>query len=333
MTRSRLPRHSRPHTPVGMERTPGRNPPQRLLRPVAAACVLAIVMVSILASSIAVAETKVSPLSLADVVSQQTDQLARVDSDEGALTLFAMKVGPALGFKDAAGAVGAKRLSGKLIKELGLAELSQTGYELIAALAAWQFADTISHAEARPSTSISLPPAARQDWMKGRSRIESLPELFRLLQEDQSPGTSHVTAQPRNTELLLAATRTAFEASQKATAAWWEIYGWRERIRQAKGRARLCGTWQWTIHNHQMHGEQKATIVFPPAGQASPDAATPAETIILGDAIYLRWEQNGHIQEDSLLFIKDDAKLEGSFVNNTGGWGPITAKRTAPCKP
>jgi hypothetical protein len=82
-----------------------------------------------------------------------------------------------------------------------------------------------------------------------------------------------------------------------------------------------------------MHGEQKATIDCPPAGHASPDAAAPAETIILGDAIYLRWEQNGHIQEDSLLFIKDDAKLEGSFVNNTGGWGPISAKRTAPCKP
>jgi hypothetical protein len=297
------------------------------------ACFLAIVMVSILTSSIALAETKVSPLLLADVVSQQADQLSRIDADEGALTLFAMKVGPALGFKDAAGAVGAKRLSGKLIKELGLAQLSQSVYELIAALAAWQFADTINHAEAQSSTSLLLPPAARQDWMKSRSRIVSLPELFRLLQENQTAGTSHATDQSRNTELLLTAKRTMFEASQQATAAWWDIYGWRERIRQAKGHARLCGTWQWTIHNHQMHGEQKATIVFPPAGHASPDAAAPAETIILGDAIYLRWEQNGHIQEDSLLFIKDDAKLEGSFVNNTGGWGPISAKRTAPCKP
>jgi hypothetical protein len=73
--------------------------------------------------------------------------------------------------------------------------------------------------------------------------------------------------------------------------------------------------------------------MFPPPGRVSADAATPSETIVLGDAIYLRWEQNGRIQEDSLLFIKDDAKIEGSFENNTGGWGPISGKRIAGCQP
>ena len=219
-----------------------------------------------------------------------------------------------------------------MVKELGLADLSQSVSELMAALAVWQFADSISHDDTRSTSGTSLP-TTKQDWVKSRSKVESLSDLFRVVPDNQRTGTSHETAPPKNTELLLAANRTALEASQKATAAWWDIYGWRERIRQAKGQARLCGTWQWTIHNHQIHGEQKATIIFPPPGQKSPDAATPAEIIILGDAIYLRWEQNGHIQEDSLLFIKDDAKIEGSFENNTGGWGPISGKRTAPCQP
>jgi hypothetical protein len=57
------------------------------------------------------------------------------------------------------------------------------------------------------------------------------------------------------------------------------------------------------------------------------------ETVILGDSIYLRWEQGEFVQEDSLLFIKEGGRIEGSFENNTGGWGSITAKRTAPCQP
>jgi hypothetical protein len=31
--------------------------------------------------------------------------------------------------------------------------------------------------------------------------------------------------------------------------------------------------------------------------------------------------------------LKEATRIEGSFVNNTGGWGPITAKRTADCRP
>ena len=331
MTRSRSPRHSQLRTPVVGVRTLGRNHDHCVHR-LATAGFLLIVLFSMLAPSFAVAEGKVSPILLGDVVSQHPDQLAPIDSDEGALKLFTTTVGPALGLKDAAGALGARRLPSKMVKELGLADLSQSVSELMAALAVWQFADSISHDDMRSTSGTSLP-TTKQDWVKSRSKVESLSDLFRVVQDNQRTGTSHETAPPKNTELLLAANRTALEASQKATAAWWDMYGWRERIRQAKGQARLCGTWQWTIHNHQIHGEQKATIIFPPPGQKTPDAATPAEIIILGDAIYLRWEQNGHIQEDSLLFIKDDAKIEGSFENNTGGWGPISGKRTAPCQP
>lgn len=288
--------------------------------------------ISTLISSPPVQAEDASPMLLSQMLAQKGNQLASIDSDASAQALFTETIGPALGLNDAARAVGAKRLSNKLVKELRLAELSQSISELMAAMAVWQFADSITHNET-PSTSSTSLHATQQDWVTTRSNLTSLPDLFRLIQADQKTEPSQATVPPKTTELLLAANRTALEASQKATAAWWDIYGWKERIRQAKGRARLCGTWQWTTHNHQKHGEQKSTIMFPPLGQVSPQAAAPTEIIILGDAIYLRWEHNGQLQEDSLLFIKDDAKIEGSFVNNMGGWGPISAKRTAPCQP
>ena len=313
------------------------NPPRRrrelgVLRSVTVGLLVLIIGISLFTAAPPLRAEDASPMLLSQMVSQKGSQLASLDSDGSAQALFISTIGPALGLNDAAGAVGAKRLSSKLVKELGVAELSQSVSDLMAAMTVWQFADSISHDETHSTTSTSLH-ATKQDWMKNRSKVTSLSDLLRLIQADQSTGPSHATASLKNTELLLAANRAALEASQKATAAWWDIYGWKDRIRQAKGRARLCGTWQWIIHNHQMHGEQKSTIMFPPPGQVSPHAATPTEIIILGDAIYLRWEHNGQLQEDSLLFIKDDAKIEGSFVNNTGGWGPITAKRTAPCQP
>ena len=57
----------------------------------------------------------------------------------------------------------------------------------------------------------------------------------------------------------------------------------------------------------------------------------PAEIVVLGDVVYLRWEAEGRVQEDSLLLSKEGQRLEGTFVNNAGGWGAITGKRTAAC--
>lgn len=298
-----------------------------------AGCLLIVGFMSLFASLVAVAaEEHTSPTLLTDVVAQHADQLAAIDSDEQAMTLFTTVVGPALGLKDAAGTLGAKRLPGKIVKELRLAELSESVSDLMGALAVWQLADAVDRDAGRSSTATAFS-EARQDWLRTRGRSASLPDLIRLSQENQAVETSEMPSDQQHTKLLLVAQRTAFEASRQATKAWWDVHGWKDRIRQAKGLTRLCGTWQWTIHNHQNHGDQKAVVMFPPAGQTSAHAATPAETIVLGDAVYLRWENNGRIQEDSLLFVKDDAKIEGSFVNNTGGWGSITGKRTAACQP
>lgn len=265
-----------------------------------------------------------SPRLLSEMVVQPSSPLPTLDSDQAAVALFATTIGPSLGLKEPA-AVASKRLPDKVAQELRVAELSQSISELMATLAVWQWTDSITRSPIDSITAIPVPAAPKREWLLTRSHVQALADVVHLLQEYQT--------QPRPLELRMAAAQAALDASQHATAVWWDLTGWKDRIRQAKGQSRLCGTWQWIVHNHQMHGEQKAVMTFPPAGQTSTTSPMPAEMIILGDAIYLRWEQGGRVQEDSLLFIKEDSKIEGSFMNNTGGWGPISGKRLAPCQP
>lgn len=286
---------------------------------------LCLVGLAALSATPARATASPSPRVLSEIVVQPSSPLQTLDSDHTAIALFATTLGPSLGLKDPAAAVTAKQLSGKVAQELRLAELSQSVSEFMAALAVWQWTDSITRHPIDSIAAIPLPAATTREWLLTRSHVQSLADVFRLLQEHQT--------QPKPLELRMAAVQTALEASQRATATWWDLTGWKDRIRLAKGQARLCGTWQWIVHNHKMHGEQKAVMIFPPAGQTSAASPMPTEMIILGDAIYLRWEQGGHVQEDSLLFIKEDSKIEGSFVNNTGGWGPISGKRLTPCQP
>ena len=119
-------------------------------------------------------------------------------------------------------------------------------------------------------------------------------------------------------------------AVQRAYQDWLNLYGWKDAVRLRRGLARLCGSWQWTIHNHQNHGEQKLMVNFSSSVPA-PDQGGPTEIVVLGDLVYLRWEGAGRVQEDSLLFSKEGQRLEGTFVNNMGGWGSVTGKRTAGC--
>jgi hypothetical protein len=263
-----------------------------------------------------------------EVIKNHSTQLAGVQSTADAMTVFSTAVGPALGLRDAAGTVAAKNIPAKMVKELGVTELSVSAQKLMAALAAWQWADAIIQATepaGNPNTSTlpDLSPA-REEWLTAHGPWSSLPDLLRL---------SRTTPQTESrTELSLAAHRLASEASQRASALWWDLQGWKDRVRNARGRARLCGTWQWHIHNHQNHQEQKTSMIFVPPGQEKPGMATPAEIVVLGDSVYVRWEMDGRMQEDSLLLIKDGSRIEGSFVNNVGGWGSITGKRTAGCQ-
>ena len=281
-----------------------------------------------------------SPALLAEVVADRSAELAVIDSNTTAMARFTSTIGPALGLKDAAAILGAKGLSATVAKELGIAELSRSAHELMAALAAWQLADSIRRASEETlaaSIAAGASSTARQEWMNANGRLPALPEIMRLLAEQSPPDLAQSESPTRRTALLLAGHRVAFEAHQGALTAWWSLHEWKDRVRQARGLARLCGTWQWTIHNHRQHQEQKTVIIFPPAGQTPPNIPLPVETVILGDSVYLRWENGNYVQEDSLLLVREGLKeatrIEGSFVNNTGGWGPITAKRTADCRP
>ncbi len=98
-----------------------------------------------------------------------------------------------------------------------------------------------------------------------------------------------------------------------------------------KGLARLCGTWLWTVHNHQNHQDHKMVITFPPPNGPRPPGPAPSKIVVLGDGVYLRWKFQGGVQEDSLLFTGKEQRLEGTFRNSRGPWGSITGKRTAPC--
>jgi hypothetical protein len=132
-------------------------------------------------------------------------------------------------------------------------------------------------------------------------------------------------------QLTAAAIRAEVAADQQARLHWMALKSWLDKIREVKGLGRLCGTWQWTIHNHQHHQDQKVAMVFPPPDAGSFTGPRPAKTVVLGDAIYLRWEFPGVVQEDSLLFTGEGQRVEGSFVNSSGAWGSITGKRTAAC--
>ncbi|MGH7228525.1 MAG: hypothetical protein ACREIH_04850 [Nitrospiraceae bacterium] len=133
--------------------------------------------------------------------------------------------------------------------------------------------------------------------------------------------------------LAALAIRAEAEAEQRTRAEWFRLRSWEDTVREMKGLARLCGTWQWTVHNHKHHQEHKMVLSFLPPGVGSPDGPRPTKIVVLGDAVYLRWEFQGGYQEDSLLFTGGSRRLEGTFTNSAGAWGSITGKRSTACSP
>ena len=94
---------------------------------------------------------------------------------------------------------------------------------------------------------------------------------------------------------------------------------------------RLCGTWHWTVHNHQNHRDHKMQLSFLPPPQPPGSQPQPDEIIIHGDTVYLKWEFQSGFQEDSLLLSNRDQRLEGTFRNSLGARGTITGKRLKTC--
>lgn len=252
------------------------------------------------------------------------EKLEKIESDQSAIELFITTIGPGTGLQDVAATLAAKGLPAKLSTELLVPEIMKSAHRLIAGLTAWQLADRVTQSVALNNSDAVVASRAQAEWLAANGPFASLNSIT-AASESQDGGS-------RQTVIAVAAGRLAQEAALQSMAEWWRLKSWKDRVRLARGQSRLCGSWQWAIHNHQQHHqEQKLSLIFPPPGKEGIGISGLTEIVVLGDIVYLRWEMDGKIQEDSLMFSKEGQRLEGTFVNSQGGWGSISGKRTASC--
>ena len=285
------------------------------------------------------------PSSLPDfpsVIRTHSDQFAKLESDKEASNLFVSGIGPALQLGDVARTLGSYPLPAKLMKELLVPDLTAAVHRLMGSLAAWHLASTVRQAAkdrqlATMTEQLFRSPQARA-WLDQQEKSTWHDSLNQLSEVMASPEWAKKNQEESASTLLVSAleraTRLEVDAMQAGYQEWDRIRNWKDRVRGLRGQARLCGTWQWIVHNHQRnHQEQKFSLFFPPAGNTQTTLPGLIETIVLGENVYLRWEMAGLVQEDSLQFSKEGHRLEGTFVNSQGGWGSISGKRTAGCTP
>ena len=165
----------------------------------------------------------------------------------------------------------------------------------------------------------------RDSWDNRHEEPDPAPSINRFIRQSFLPiATAHVKA-----GLLHLQVRN----EQQAWTTWQAIREWSNDRKNEQGLRRLCGTWQWLIHNHQNHGDHKTIMVYPPPSQYHRMDPQPATIRVQGDTVYIRWEfPRGIVQEESLLFGEKDQLLSGTFVNNLGPNGNITGRRVKPCQ-
>lgn len=276
------------------------------------------------------------------VIRAHADQLTKIESDKGASNLFVSAIGPTLQLGDAAQILKANPLPAKLVKELLLPDLAAAVHRLMRSLTAWHLASTVRQAVrdqqlATVTEQLFGTPQARA-WLDQQGTAPWHDSLNQLSDVIASPEWAKENQGESASTLLVMvlerAARLEVDAMQASYQEWDRIRNWKDRVRELRGQARLCGTWQWIVHNHQQnHQEQKISLLFPPAGNTQATLPGLVETIVLGENVYLRWELGGRVQEDSLQFSKEGQRLEGTFLNSQGGWGSISGKRTAGCTP
>ena len=316
----------------------------RLIRPALSRIgfALALVGVSLFGTWSTAKADESLPSSIPDfpsIIRTHSDQLAKLESDKGAGNLFVSIIGPALQLGDAARTLGRNPLPNKLLDELLVPDLTAAVHRLMSGLAVWRLASTVRQAvrdrQLAPVTEGLVGSPQARAWLDQQGNAPWHDTLSQLSDVLTSPEWAKVDQEgPIVVTSLERAARLEVEAMQASYHEWDRIRSWKDRVRGLNGQARLCGTWQWIIHNHQQnHREQKLSLLFPPAGQAK--AALPGllETVVLGENVYLRWDADGRVQEDSLQFSKEGQRLEGTFVNSQGGWGSISGKITAGCTP
>jgi hypothetical protein len=305
---------------------------------------LAMVAISIFGAWLNAKADESLPSSTPDfpsIIRAYSNQLATIESDKGAGNLFVSSIGPALQLSDVARTLGANPLPAKLANELLIPNLTEAVYRLMSSLAAWHLASSVRQAvkdQQFQAISERLVGSPNKAWLDQQGKAPWHDSLNQLSDVVASPEWAKRSQEESASALLVAvlerASRLEVDAMQNSYQEWDRIRNWKDRVRGLRGQSRLCGTWQWTIHNHQQnHREQKLSLFFPPAGNIQATLPGLVETIVLGENVYLRWELDGRVQEDSLQFNKEDQRLEGTFVNSQGGWGSISGKRIAGCTP
>jgi len=258
------------------------------------------------------------------IIAANQERLAHVESDQAANDVFISSIGRAAGLHDVVATLAVQGMSSKIAHELMVPQVANSARRLIAALAAWRLAERLMQSlEGNVAgTDIAVAPS-QVEWLTANGPFPSLNDTIKRWDAgDMSAATA------------VAVAHVAQEAARQVMEEWWRLRTWKDRVRGTRGQSRLCGTWQWVIHNHQRHHEeQKLSLVFPPSGKDGAQIPGLSEIVVLGDVVYLRWEREGRVQEDSLLFSKEGQRLEGTFVNSQGGWGSISGKRTASCAP
>jgi hypothetical protein len=305
----------------------------------------AILLISVFVASLNATADELLPTALpafSSIMQAHSTQLAKLESDKGAISLFVSAIGPAIHMVDAARTLGASALPAKLAKELLVPDLTAAVQRLMGSLAAWQLAATIRQTvKEQQFTTITerlSGTSPSHTWLDQQGNASWHEALNQLTAVAASPEWTKVNQGESASALLVTvlerATHLEVDAMQASYQEWDRIRNWKDRVRGLRGQARLCGTWQWIIHNHQQHHqEQKLSLLFPPTGHMQATLPGLVETIVLGENVYLRWEIDGRVQEDSLQFSKEGKGLEGTFVNSQGGWGSISGKRTAGCTP
>ena len=133
--------------------------------------------------------------------------------------------------------------------------------------------------------------------------------------------------------LLTTLVRLQMQTKQHAWGLWDELQRWKTDQKNKRGLLRLCGTWQWLIHNHKNHGDHKTVMIYPPPSEYDRMEPKPAKIQVQGNTVYIRWEfPRGIVQEESLLLSEKDQLLSGTFMNNLGPNGNITGRRLKPCQ-
>ena len=133
--------------------------------------------------------------------------------------------------------------------------------------------------------------------------------------------------------LVAKSIRLQASAEQEADQRWVRLTRWKESEQKLRALTRLCGMWQWTVHNHQNHQDHKMTMTFSPSLQQLSGQPQPDLVIMNGDTVYLKWTFPSGFQEDSLLLSNRDQRLEGTFTNSRGPHGSISGKRLSTCSP